>query len=69
MNNEKMEVIVMKRLNKIKKISFATIKNWSGDDSKEEVLKYLLAIVNGEFSIVDAAREISILEDNDDEEE
>jgi hypothetical protein len=42
----------------MKKINLHDLNYWSGDDSKEDVLKYLLSILNKEFSIDEAREEI-----------
>ena len=42
----------------MRKITLADLMNWSGEDTKEEVLQYLLALLNNDFSITSARLEI-----------
>jgi hypothetical protein len=42
----------------LKKITLQDLNYWSGEDSKEEVLAYLMSILNGEFPLEDAREEI-----------
>jgi hypothetical protein len=50
--------INIKKGDNMKKINLHDLNYWSGDDSKEDVLKYLLSILNKEFSIDEAREEI-----------
>jgi hypothetical protein len=45
-------------INTRRKLSLEDLQDWSGSDSKQEVLAYLLSILNGEFSVEDAKQEI-----------
>jgi hypothetical protein len=45
-------------INSKRKLSLEELQDWSGSDSKQDVLVYLLSILNGEFSVEDAKQEI-----------
>ncbi len=45
-------------INSKRKLSLEDLQDWSGSDSKQDVLAYLLSILNGEFSVEDAKQEI-----------
>jgi hypothetical protein len=51
----------------MRQIKLSDLQNWSGDDDKEEILLYLLSILNCYFSISDARKEILEFNDINDE--